>query len=497
VLHQGEAVQAAQNLYSKQKNRYARWPPHKGGAALLEADMRYSDTQPALFSLIGNTPLIEVTRLDTGPCRLFLKLECANPGGSIKDRIGVAMIAAAEADGSLKPGGVVVEATAGNTGIGLALVARSKGYRVVLVVPDKMAIEKILHLKALGAEIHLTRSDVGKGHPEYYQDMAQRIARETPGAWFADQFNNPANPRAHEQTTGPELWNQCSHDLDAIVVGVGSSGTLTGLSRYFSKVQPALEFVLADPKGSILAEYIRTGVLPTNAGSWAVEGIGEDFIPSIADLSRVRRAYTISDEESFNTARALLRAEGILGGSSSGTLLAAAVQYCRAQTSPKRVATFVCDTGTRYLTKVYSDGWMVDQGLMRRTPLGDLRDLIGRRFDDGDVVTVAPSDTLLTAFNRMRSADLAQLPVIDHWQLVGIIDESDLLMHVSEQQAHFGAPVSSTMTAQLQTLRPSDSMAQLRAILDLGLTAVIADDQHFYGLITRFDLLNHLRRTLS
>ena len=187
-------------------------------------------SQAALFSLIGDTPLIEVTRIDTGPCQLFLKLESQNPGGSIKDRIGRAMIEQAEHDGHLAPGGTVVEATAGNTGLGLALVARIKGYREVLEVPDKMAAEKILHLKALGAEIRLTRSDVGKGHPEYYQDYAARLAREIPGAWFADQFNNPANPRAHETTTGPEIWDQVNHKLDAIVVGVGSSGTLTGLS---------------------------------------------------------------------------------------------------------------------------------------------------------------------------------------------------------------------------------------------------------------------------
>ena len=260
-------------------------------------------SQAALFSLIGDTPLVEVTRIDTGPCQLFLKLESQNPGGSIKDRIGKAMIEKAEHDGHLQPGGTVVEATAGNTGLGLALVARIKGYRVVLVVPDKMAAEKILHLKALGAEIHLTRSDVGKGHPEYYQDYAARLAKEIPGAWFADQFNNPANPRAHETTTGPEIWDQVNHRLDAIVVGVGSSGTLTGLSRYFRKTQPNLEFVLADPQGSILADYVNTGTPRLEAGSWAVEGIGEDFIPGIADLSRVKQAYTIPDEESFGTAR--------------------------------------------------------------------------------------------------------------------------------------------------------------------------------------------------
>ena len=462
----------------------------------MQRDLEHP-TQAAIFSLIGNTPLVQVTRMDTGPCQLFLKLESQNPGGSIKDRIGVAMIEAAELDGRLQPGGTVVEATAGNTGLGLALVARIKGYRVVLVVPDKMAAEKVLHLKALGAEIHLTRSDVGKGHPEYYQDVAARLAQSIPGAWFADQFNNLANPRAHETTTGPEIWQQTDHHLDAIVVGVGSSGTLTGLSNFFKTAQPNLEFVLADPQGSILTEYVQTGHLSKDAGSWAVEGIGEDFIPGIADLSRVTSAYSISDEESFNTARTLLQREGILAGSSTGTLLAAALRYCREQTTPKRVVTFVCDTGTRYLTKVYSDGWMVDQGLLQRPKLGDLRDLIGRRFDAGEVVTVAPTDTLLTAFNRMRSSDLAQLPVIENGRLAGIIDESDLLLHVIDEPGHFKSPVAQTMTAHLQTLKPSSSMAQLRSILDRGLTAVIADGDQFYGLITRFDLLNHLRRTLS
>jgi cystathionine beta-synthase len=317
--------------------------------------------------------------MDTGPCELFLKLESQNPGGSIKDRVGLAMILTAERDGRLQTGGTVVEATAGNTGLGLALVARAKGYRVVLVVPDKMSTEKVLHLKALGAEVHGTRSDVGRGHPAYYQDLAARLASEIPGSFFVDQFNNPANPLAHEQSTGPEIWEQSGHDVDAIVAGVGSGGTLTGLTRYFRRVQPQLAFVLADPVGSIVAEYTRSGVLGT-AGSWAVEGIGEDFIPAIADLSGVKQAYSISDTESFATARELLKREGILGGSSTGTLVAAALRYCREQTAPKRVVTFVCDTGTRYLSKVYNDHWMIDQGLLTRRQYGDLRDLVSRRF---------------------------------------------------------------------------------------------------------------------
>jgi cystathionine beta-synthase len=450
-------------------------------------------THPAVLDLIGNTPLVRVTRLDTGPCTLLLKLESQNPGGSIKDRIGVSMIEAAERDGLLQPGGTVVEATAGNTGLGLALVARAKGYRVVLVVPDKMSTEKVLHLKALGAEVHTTRSDVGKGHPAYYQDYAARLAKEIPGSFFADQFNNPNNPLAHERGTGPELWEQSGHDLDAIVVGVGSSGTLTGLTRYFRTAQPKLEFVLADPVGSILADQVLTGTHGA-AGSWAVEGIGEDFIPPIADLSGIKHAYSISDEESFATSRELLRAEGLMGGSSTGTLLATALRFCRAQTKPLRVATFVCDTGTRYLSKVYNDSWMIDEGLLARTQYGDLRDIVARRPDEGGVVSVTPDDTLLTAFQRMRLADVSQLPVLDGTRLAGVIDESDVLMQLQGDPAHYGNTVSSAMSAALETLRPGSSIAALRQVLDRGLVAIVADGDTFHGLITRFDLLNHLRK---
>src|SRR6476469_4701888 len=267
----------------------------------------------SLLELIGNTPLLEITHLPRGLCRLFVKLENQNPGGSIKDRIGLSMIEAAEREGKLQPGGTIVEATAGNTGLGLALVASQKGYKLTLVVPDKLAREKIFNLRALGTEVLLTRSDVGKGHPEYYQDMAKRIAQET-GAFYVDQFGNPANPAAHEHTTGPEIWEQMEHDVDAVVCGVGSGGTLAGLSHFFARVSPQTQMVLADPVGSVLCDYVKTGHLG-EAGSWVVEGIGEDFIPPIADLSRVSAAYSISDSESLTMARDLLRREGILAGS--------------------------------------------------------------------------------------------------------------------------------------------------------------------------------------
>ena len=445
---------------------------------------------------IGNTPLIEVTRLDTGPCRLFLKLENQNPAGSIKDRIGRSMIEAALRDGQVKPGGTLIEATAGNTGLGLALVAAQLGLRLIIVVPDKMAQEKIFHLKALGAEVILTRSDVGKGHPEYYQDMAERIGRET-GAFYVNQFANPANPLAHETTTGPEIWEQMEHDVDAIVCGVGSGGTIAGLSRYFAKVAPHAEMVLADPEGSILAEYVATGNLSTEVGSWLVEGIGEDFLPPNADLSRVKTAYTISDREAFVTARELLAKEGVLAGSSSGTLIAAALRYCRVQTRRKRVVTFVCDSGNKYLSKMYNDYWLLDQGFIERERRGDLSDLIARRHAEHATITVRPDDSLLIAYGRMKLYDISQLPVIDaDEQPVGIIDESDLLLAVIGDEARFKEPVRTAMTTRLQTIEVDQPIDTLLPIFDDGYVAIVVDGGKFLGLITRIDLLNHLRRRM-
>src|SRR5919197_3521861 len=336
------------------------------------------------LDLIGNTPLVRVAGLDVGPCELFVKLENQNPGGSLKDRIALSMIAAAEREGKLASGHLV-EATAGNTGLGLALVAAQKGYRLTLVIPDKMSQEKIFHLKALGARVVLTRSDVEKGHPDYYQDLAQRIALEQDG-FYVNQFENPANPLAHETTTGPEIVRQLGGRLDAMVCGVGSGGTITGLSRCFAREMPTCEMVLADPEGSVLAGYVATGKIG-KAGSWLVEGIGEDFLPKNADLACVRRAYTIPDGESFAAARELLRKAGILAGSSTGTLLAAALRYCREQSSPKRVCTLVCDSGNKYLSKMFNDFWMADQGFTQRASTGDLRDVISRRHEEGAVVT--------------------------------------------------------------------------------------------------------------
>lgn len=449
----------------------------------------------SLLDLIGGTPMVEVTRIDTGPCRLLLKLESQNPGGSIKDRIALEMIAAAEREGFLKPGGTIVEATAGNTGLALTLVGRQKGYSILLVIPDKMSKEKIQHLRAMGADVRLTRSDVPHGHPEYYTDMAERLAQQIPGAFYVNQFNNAANAEAHVKTTGPEIWAQTGGTLDAFVAGVGSGGTITGVARYLKSVGSSAEIILADPVGSTLAGIVNDGV-PGPEGGYTVEGIGQNFVPETADMSLIDRAYSIPDAEAIATARELLLKEGVLAGSSSGTLLAAALRWCREQTEPKTCVTFVCDTGAKYLSKVYNDAWLADQGLTERELHGDLSDLITRKYADGAVVAVGPDDTLDTAFKRMRGADVSQLPVIQDGRLVGILDESDivLIMNTDEitRKARFAKPVASAMTRELDTVQTSEPLDALIPLFDRDRVAIVFDGETFVGLITRTDLINHL-----
>lgn len=447
----------------------------------------------SVLDLIGETPLIEATRLDTGPCRLFLKLESANPSGSIKDRPARAMIEAAEADGRLRAGGTIVEATAGNTGVGLALVGARKGYRTVLVVPDKMAREKVLHARAMGAEVVTARSDVGKGHPDHYQEVADAITRKTPGAVFVNQFENPANPAAHEATTGPEILRQMDGDVDAVVVGVGSGGTLTGIGRFMQTASPKTAMLLADPVGSILAPYVKTGVMG-EAGSWAVEGIGEDFIPAVCDLSLVRDAFAISDPDSFAASRELLRQEGVLAGSSSGTLLAAALRYCRAQSEPKRVVSLVCDSGAKYLSKVFNDAFLVQEGWIGDRH-GTVADLVVNRFGEGGAVTVGPDDTLRTVFARMRTADVSQLPVVADGRIAGLVDESDVLAAILHEGTDkgFALPVRDVMVTRLETIPADAPIAELVPLFRKDYVAIVMEGERFLGLATRLDLINYFR----
>jgi len=468
---------------------YNRDPPSQGSRMSNPA-------HGSVLEMIGNTPLMAVRRVDTGPCQLFLKLENQNPGGSIKDRVGLYLIQAAERAGTLEPGGTLIEATAGNTGLGLALVAAQKGYRLLLVIPDKMSQEKIFHLKAMGADVVMTRSDVSKGHPEYYRDVAERLAREIPGSHFVNQFGNPANAQAHEETTAPEIWEQTGHELHAVVCGAGTGGTLAGLTHFFARAAPQVRLVLADPVGSGLASFATTGKLPAKMTPWLVEGIGGDSVPPVADFSRVSGTYSIPDAEAFRTCRELLAREGIIAGTSTGTLLAAALRYCREQPRPQRVVTFVCDSGNKYLSKVYNDYWMLDQGFLEREHLGDLRDLIARRHSEHAAVTVNSTETVMAAYRRMKLYDVSQVPVMHEGRIVGIVDEEDILLEVVANPEHFNEPVTQAMASHLMTVPVDAPVSQLMEIFKRGMVAIVMHHHEFQGLITRIDLLNWLRRRL-
>ncbi len=448
----------------------------------------------SLLDMVGNTPMLRLRHLDTGCCELYVKLENLNPGQSIKDRIAVEMVAAAERSGALKPGGTIVEATAGNTGIALALIAALKGYRLVVVMPDKMSEEKVSHLRAMGAEVRMTRSDVAKGHPDYYQDVAERLSKELPNSIYVNQFANPANPIAHERTTGPEIWEQMGGRIDAFVAGVGSGGTVSGVGRYLKSKDPKVQIILADPAGSILAPLVNEG-RKVEPGSWLVEGIGEDFVPSILDLSLVTKAYTVTDAEAFETVRQLLVKEGVLAGSSVGVLLHAALRYCREQKEPKRVVTLICDSGAKYLSKMYNDFWMVDQGMLQRERTGDLRDLIARRHDRKEDFTLSPALPLAQAVKRMRMYSVSQMAVLDERdRVLGIIDESDILLALYRDRGALQRPVSEFMTSNLETVPPTTRPEDLIPIFRADRVAIVVDGDRYCGLITRIDLINWLRQ---
>ena len=459
---------------------------------MMEQKAARAPVVDSLLPLIGNTPIVRIRGIDTGLCELYVKLENQNPGGSIKDRMALRMIEAAEADGRLKPGGTIVEATAGNTGLGLALVASQKGYKLILVIPDKMSQEKIFHLRAMGAQVILTRSDVSHGHPEYYMDLARSVAEER-GGFFVDQFSNPANAKAHEEWTAPEIWEQLDHKVDAVVGGIGSGGTMAGMGRYFARVSPSTEMVLADPVGSILADMVEDQPVG-QGGAFLVEGIGGGFLPPVGDLSNVEKAYRISDAESFEVARELLKKEGILAGSSAGTLVAAALRYCRDQKTKKRVVTFICDSGNKYLSKMFNDYWMIDNGFIQRETYGDLRDLISRRHWEGATLTIRPDDTMQAAFRRMKMHDISQLPVIENGELVGILDESDLLAALGKDRDAFNRPVRTAMATGVQTVDIRAEAESLIPIFKQGIIPVIVEKGKFMGLITQIDLVNYLRQ---
>lgn len=439
----------------------------------------------SVLHAIGHTPLIRLNNVTEGlRCPIYVKMEAMNPGGSVKDRVGLAMITDAERKGHLKAGGTIIEATAGNTGVGLAMAAAVKGYRCIFVLPDKMAQEKISLLKAYGAEIVITPTNVPPNSPESYAGVADRLTREIPGAWRPNQFANLSNPEIHYRTTGPEIWQQTDGRVTALVAGVGTGGTLSGAGKYLKERNPEIKLIGADPDGSILS-----GSMPK---SWKVEGIGEDFVPRTLDSRIVDEWICIKDADSFYAARAMARKEGLLLGGSAGTNVAAAIQYARRLGPNDLVVVIGCDTGRNYLSKFYDDNWMRETGLLRDAPnLDNIADLIKHR-GQRSLISIAPDATVADAIDLLQKRGISQMPVVQDGQALGAIQEITIARFLHEGHDPAKSLVKDVMAKPLPQLDVSTHLDEAFRLLQAGNTGVLSTSQgKVVDIVTRIDLIQY------
>jgi len=451
-----------------------------------------------VLGAMGNTPLVRLKRIGRDlPCPLYAKLELMNPGGSVKDRVGAFIIEKAEERGELKPGGTIVEATSGNTGVGLAIAAALKGYKTIFVMPDKMSNEKILLLRAYGAKVVITPTAVEPDDPRSYYKVADKFARETPNAILANQYHNPDNPLTHELTTGPELWDQTDGRVTDVIIGMGTGGTISGVGRYLKSKNPDIQIVGVDIEGSILTEiWQHKGEIPEGAypKTYKVEGIGEDFLPSATDLSVVDWIERAGDRESFLWARQLVKQEGIFAGGSSGSAIAGAIKYCRKLSADRLPVVILPDSGSRYLSKFYDDKWMRESGFLSmefgETTLGDL--LIAK--PNKTLFTATLGDSIRKVVTVMHQNGVSQMPVVGRdGSLAGLIDEVDLLNHMIEEHEHSNEePIDSLVQHANAVFPPETSLEEAMGSLKSGLALIVVDNSRPTGILTKIDVLDYV-----
>ena len=453
-----------------------------------QIDMDYYQN---VLGLIGHTPLIKLNRLSKGLKPLVLaKMENLNPGFSVKDRIGVSMIEAAERAGTLKPGGTIVEATSGNTGIGLAIAAAVKGYKCIFVMTDKASVEKSRYLKALGADVVITPVSAKPGTPDHYVTTARRIASETPNSFYPDQYSHPANPEAHYRTTGPELWEQSEGKITHFVSGIGTGGTISGTGRFLKEKNPNIKVIGADPFGSIYKTYKETGKI-TETTPYLVEGIGQEVLPANAHMQYVDEVMNISDRDSFEAARQLGRVEGIFCGGSSGTNCAAALRLARDLDENAVIVFVVCDTGEHYLSKFHSDEWMKEKRLLE--PQKITAGLLNETKTKGaprELVTVTPNELVSAALAKMNELGLTQIPVLEDGKSVGSLRENHLLSKVFNERDLLEAPVSKVMDKSFPIVDVDDDVNVVSRKLRTSPAVLIEEYGRITGIITRHDLLD-------
>ncbi len=462
----------------------------QGTGGRMPAEPRIHDD---ILQTVGNTPLVRLRQI-AKDCRapVVAKLEAFNPGGSVKDRIAVAIVAEAEAKGLLKPGGTIVEATSGNTGTGLAMVAAVKGYRTILCMPDKVSREKINLLKSFGAEVVITPTSVPPDSPESYYEVAKRLVRETPGAYLANQYYNPTNPDAHFRATGPEIWEQTAGKITHFVAGLGTGGTISGTSRYLKQQNPKVRTVGADPIGSILKEYFDTKkVIPPKP--YKVEGIGEDFFPGTLDFSMIDEIVAVNDSQSLNLARRLAREEGILAGGSAGTALYAALQVARRAGPEDLIVVLIPDTGERYLSKVHSDEWMRDNHLLDSNAVTVAEILRAKGNHVPAIVTVSYDEPASRALALIREFNISQLPVLKDGKVVGAVTEGALMQKVLDGTANPDSRLEYLIEKSLPTVSLHEHLPRIMKLLAERNAAVAVDEGgRPTGVITRFDLIEYI-----
>lgn len=453
-----------------------------------------------ILGVIGNTPLVRLNRVTQGiQATVYAKLEFLNPGGSVKDRIGIAIIEDAERRGLLRPGGTIVEATSGNTGVGLAIVAAIRGYKCVFVMPDKMSEEKIRLLRAFGARVIITPTAVEPDDPRSYYSVARRIVQETPNAILANQYYNPANPEAHYRTTGPEIWRQTGGQIDVLVAGVGTGGTITGAGRYLKEQNPKIKVVGVDPVGSLLYDTFKLGRVPDQPflKTYKVEGIGEDFVPGALDFSVIDDMVQIGDKESFLMTRRLVREEGIFCGGSSGTAVAGALHYATAHNLPAGTLMVVIlpDSGARYLSKVFNDDWMRENGFLESAWLENRATDVLKAKPMQGVITARPNDKMVNVIALMKQHDISQVPVVDdQGKLIGIVTEIDLLNHMLlADHAHaVEESIADIVNPDVAVVHPDSSLETLLGIFTTGNVAVVVENDSVIGILTKIDILDYL-----
>ena len=449
-----------------------------------------------ILGTMGNTPLVQLNKVTRGfKGHYYVKVESFNPGSSVKDRIGIEIVEEAEREGRLRPGGTIVEATSGNTGMGLAIAAAIKGYKTIFTMPDKMSIEKIRLLRAFGAEVIVTPTAVSHDSPESYTEVAKRIVRETPNSILANQYFNPKNPEAHYKHTGPEIWEQTGGQIDYFVCGVGTGGTISGTGKFLKEKNPQVRVVGIDPKGSILREYFYTKKFSPLLKTYKVEGIGQDWLPGTLNFEFIDDMVEVNDKESFLMARRLTREEGIFVGGSSGTAVAGALKYADRMKDNDVMVILLPDTGERYLTKIFNDDWMRENGFLIPDRITLRYVLQSKAKNVQQLIAIDPTTTVQRALDLFKENDILQLPVIDKGKPIGTVIDNDLMSAVLEEKTRLDAPVTSVMEPPFPVLGAASPVEHAIDFLKKKDSAVLVEEDHkLIGILTRYDVIEYMAR---